>query len=206
MAAMLMVSAGLRLLLAWRGETALRQFLDGAMGGGLAAMTIFILFSSAAFSQQLRKTGGEQSLLRLTPLAGNAALLNHRLAIGLLGNALRHWTMLTIAILLATVVIGGSRDIVAREAALCLLAGQLSTMGLLGDFAGEGGWNVPRALQAGLLAVVELLAALGLARVSGISMWAWVAAIAIVAGAWQLHRSWRGMLGAAPAYPAGRMS
>jgi hypothetical protein len=205
MAVMLLISAGLRLMLAWRGEEALRQFLDGAMGAGLATMAIFVALGTAAFSQQIRKTGGEQSLLRLTPLAGNAALLNRRLAVELLKGALRNWAGLTIAILLATRVVGASGDIVVREAALCLLAGQVSTLGLLGDFAEDGGWTVSRAVQAGLLAAGELLAALVLAKASGTSIWAWVALIAVVAGAWQLHRSWRRMLAAAPAFPAGRM-
>jgi hypothetical protein len=78
-------------------------------------------------------------------------------------------------------------------------------VGLLGDFAGDGGWNVPRAVRAGLLAVIELLAALGLAKVSGISIWTWVAAIAIGVAAVLLVRSWRKMLAAPPAFPAGRM-
>jgi hypothetical protein len=205
-AVMLLVSAGLRALLAWRGEAALRQFLDGAMGAGLAAMTIFILFSTAAFSQQIRKTTGEQSLLRLAPLAGEAALLNRRLARELLDNALRNWAMLTALILFSTIVIGGGRETVLREGALCVLAGQIATIGLLGDFAGHGGWNVLRAVQAALLAVAELFVALGLARVSGMSIWAWLPVIAIGVGAVLLVRAWRRMLAAAPAFPAGRMA
>jgi hypothetical protein len=205
MAVMLLLSGGLRLLLGWRGEAAMRQFFDVAMGAGLGAMTIIIVFSTAAFSQQIRKTAGEQTLLRLTPLAGDVVLLNRRLAVELLKNALRNWAMLTALILLSTIVIGGGGEIVARQAALCVLAGQVAMVGLLGDFAGDGGWNVPRAVRAGLLAVIELLAALGLAKVSGISIWTWVAAIAIGVAAVLLVRSWRKMLAAPPAFPAGRM-
>jgi hypothetical protein len=204
MAVMLLISAGLRLMLVWRGEAALRHFLDGPVGAGLGTMAFFVALGTAAFSQQIRKTSGEQSLLRLTPLAGNAALLNRRLAVELLKGALRNWAVLTSVIVLAVLLLGGG-DMVAREVALCLLAGQVSTLGLLGDFAEDGGWTVSRAVQAGLLAAGELLAALVLAKASGTSIWAWVALIAVVAGAWQLRRSWRRMLAAAPAFPAGRM-
>jgi hypothetical protein len=201
----LLLGGGLDLMLAWRGEGARHDFVSGALNGGLGTMALFLALGTAAFSLQIRKTTGEQSLLRLTPLAGNAALLNRRLALELLRSALCNWAVRTAMILLATVMLGGGRELVLREAALCLLAGQVAAMGLLGDFAGDGGWSVPLALQAGLLAAFELLVALGLAKVSGVSIWAWVTAIAIVGGAWQLRRSWRTMLAAAPAFPAGRV-
>lgn len=200
----LSVGLGVRLLLAWRGEGMLRESVSVIMAC-VSAMTLIILFSTAAFSQQIRKTAGEQSLLRLTPLAGSAPLLNRRLALELLKSALRHWAMLTGAILAAVFLIGGAGEIIAAEAAFCLLAGQLAMMGLLGDFAGESGWNVARGVQAGFLGVFELLVALGLAKLSGTSIWAWLALIAIGAGAFQLHRAWRVMLAAPPAFPAGRM-
>jgi len=202
---MLLFGAGVRLLLGWRGGEALREFIGGPMGAGLAALTIVILFSTAAFSQQIRKTTGEQSLLRLSPLAGNAAQLNRRLAVQLLRTALRNWLMLSAVVLLVTVMVGGDGETVLRQAALCVLAGQVAVTGLLGDFAGEGGWHVPLALQAGLLAVFELAIALGLAKASGTEIWPWVAAIAAAAGAWQLRRGWRTMLAAPPAFPAGRI-
>jgi hypothetical protein len=203
---LLLFGAACRLLLEWRGGDALREFVGGPMGAGLAALTVVILFSTAAFSQQLRKHVGEQALLRLTPLTGDAALLNRRLAVQLLANALRNWSMLALVVLLATVLVGGDRETVLRQGALCVLAGQVAAMGLLGDFAGEGGWNVPLTVQAGLLAVVELAVAAGLAKASDTATWAWVAAIAIGVGAWQLRRGWRTMLAAPPAFPAGRIA
>jgi hypothetical protein len=188
------------------GVRLLHLSVSVVMAAGMSAMTILVLFSTAAFGQQIRKTAGEQSLLRLTPLAGSAMLLNRRLALELLKSALCHWAMLTGAILVAVFLIGGPGEMVAAEAAFCLLAGQLAMMGLLGDFAGEGGWNVPLAVQAGFLGLFELLAALGLSKLSGASIWAWLALIAVGAGAVQLRRAWRGMLAAPPAFPAGRMS
>jgi hypothetical protein len=202
---MLVVSAGLRLVLAWRGEAAMHDFIGGALGSGLVAMVIVILFSTVVFSQQMRKTGGEQSLLRLTPLAGEAALLNRRLARELLRNTLRNWVVLTALILLSTIIVGAGREIVLREAAMCVLAGQVATMGLLGDFADGGGWNVARAVQAGLLAVVEMIVAMILARTGVASTWTWLSAIAVAVGAVLLVRAWRKMLAAPPAFPAGRM-
>jgi hypothetical protein len=203
---MLLMGGGLLLLLAWRGQPLTRDFISGAMNGVLGTLPFFVALSTAAFSQQIRKNTGEQSLLRLTPLAGNAALLNRRLALALLKNGLRTWAVLTGLIMLAAVVAAGAKgEVLAREAALCLLAGQVAMMELLGDFAVDGGWTVPRALQAALLAVVELFVALGLAKLSGTSLWTWLALIAVGAGAFQLHRAWRGMLAAPPAFPAGRM-
>lgn len=198
------MGAGVRLLLAWRGEGGLHAPLPQMLSIGIAAAVLVIAYSTAAASQQIRKTGGEQALLRLTPLAGQAALLNRRLARELLAHALRSWLVLSAAVLLATLLVGGGLSLLVRQAALCVLAGQVAAMGLLGDHAGEGGWNLPLALGAGLLAAAELLAALLLERFSGVSLWAWVTPIALGAGAWQLRRSWRAMLASKPAFPAGR--
>jgi hypothetical protein len=206
MAGILIVGFGVRLLLLWRGEGMLHESVRVIMAACVSAMTIVILFSTAAFSQQIRKTAGEQSLLRLTPLAGSAPLLNRRLALELLKSALRHWAMLTGAILVTVCLIGGPGEMVAAEAAMCLLAAQVAIMGLLGDFAAEGsGWTVPRAVQAGFLGFFELFVAMGLARLGLASTWTWLALIAIGAGAFQLQRAWRVMLAAPPAFPAGRM-
>jgi hypothetical protein len=206
-AVMLLMGGGVLLLMAWRGRPLTRDFIEGAMNGALGTLPFFLALSTAAFSQQIRKNTGEQSLLRLTPLAGNAALLNRRLALALLKNGLRTWAVLTgLIVLAAFVVFGAKGQLLARVAALCLLGGQVAMMELLGDFALDGGWTVPRALQAALLALVELLVALGLDKLSGVSIWAWLALIAVGAGAVQLRRAWRGMLAAPPAFPAGRMS
>jgi hypothetical protein len=205
MAFLLLAGGGVRVLLAWRGGPSLRDFVDGAAVAGLGSLTMVAAFATAAFSQQLRKTAGEQSLLRLTPLAGSAALLNRRLAVELLKGALRIWCMLAVVILLVTVMIGGGREALLREAALCLLGGQLAAYGLLGDFAGDGGWSTPLALQAALAGVAELAVALALDKISGVSMWAWVAAIAVALAAWHLRSGWRTMLAAAPAFPAARV-
>ncbi len=198
------LSLAVRLLLVWRGEGRLHHSLDGGIGIALTAAVIIIVFGTAVFSQQIRKTGGEQALLRMTPLAGQAALLNRRVAQQLLEGALRNWLMQTAAIMAAAVLIGGDLALVLRLAALCVLAGQVAMAGLLDDFAGEGGWSLSLALGVGLVALAELLVALLLEKLSGVSVWAWVALIAGGAGAWQLRRSWRAMLAAAPAFPAGR--
>jgi hypothetical protein len=203
-ASALALGLGVRLLLVWRGEGRVLHSLGGGLGVGLTAAVIMVVFSTAVFSQQIRKTAGEQALLRLTPLAGQAALLNQRLARELLKGALCNWLMLTVAIVLATVLIGGDLALVLRLAALCVLAGQVAMAGLLDDYAGEGGWSPSLALGVGLVALVELLVALLLQKLSGVSIWAWVALIAIGAGAWQLRRSWRAMLASKPAFPAGR--
>jgi hypothetical protein len=206
MAGILIVGLGVRLLLVWRGEGMLHESVRVIMAACVSAMTIVILFSTAAFSQQIRKTTGEQSLLRLTPLAGSAPLLNRRLALELLKSALRHWAMLTGAILVTVFLIGGPGELVAAEAAMCLLAAQVAIMGLLGDFAAEGsGWTISRAVQAGFLGFFELFVAMGLARLGLASTWTWLALIAVGAGAFQLQRAWRVMLAAPPAFPAGRM-
>jgi hypothetical protein len=203
-ASALALGLGVRLLLVWRGEGSLRLALGDGIGIALTGAVIIVVFSTAVFSQQIRKTAGEQALLRLTPLAGQAALLNRRLARELLKSALCNWLMLTAAIVLAAVLIGGDLAVVLRLAALCVLAGQVAMAGLLDDYAGEGGWSPSLALGVGLVALAELLVALLLQKLSGVSIWAWVTLIAIGAGAWQLRRSWRAMLASKPAFPAGR--
>jgi hypothetical protein len=201
----LTLALGVRLLLVWRGEGSLHHSLGDRLGILLTTAVIIVMFSTAVFSQQIRRTSGEQALLRLTPLAGQAALLNRRLAQQLLEGALCNWLISSAALMLATLLLGGDLPLVLCQAALCVLAGQVALAGLLDDFAGEGGWSPSLALGMGLVAIVELLVALLLQKLSGVSIWAWVALIALGAGGWQLRRSWRAMLGSSPAFPAGRM-
>jgi hypothetical protein len=198
--------AALRLMLAWRGAGPLNEALNVAATVGMATIAAIVVFSTALFSQQLRRTRGEQALLRLTPLAGDASLLNRRLAGQLLKSGLRNWAMLTATVMIATLLVGGDRDALLRQFGLCCLAGQAAMMGLLGDYAGEGGWNLMLGLRAGVLAACEASVAVGLGWLTGTSVWPWVIGIALVGAVVQLRLSWRGMLAAPVAFPAGRMA
>jgi hypothetical protein len=204
LAVMLAAGIGLHLAFPWSDRAPLLNAMNGPSGAGLA-MLILVLFSTAQFSQQIRRTRGEQALLRLTPLAGSAALLNRRLATQLLLRALGNWLMLTAVSLLVIALIGGDRMVLLRLAGLCCLAGQVAMMGLLGNYAADGGWDLSLGLRAGLLAILQAAVALGLARLSGISYGPCLAAVAIGAAVFQLRRSWRAMLAAPVAFPARRM-
>lgn len=198
---------GVRLLLTWQ-RAATDGYLDGFMEGfvrpGLGVLTLAILPMSARFRQFLARTRGEQSLLRLAPLPGGAALLNRHLAGRLLRDALCLWAVLTLAILLVSVFDAGI-GMLPRELGLCCLAGQMAMMGLLGDFAGDGGWSWPLALRAALLAALQACVAAGLNWVSAVPTSLWLAAISLGVMTFQLRRSWRAMLAAPVAYPARRM-
>lgn len=206
-AIMLAVGIGIRLLLAWQAGGAggsLQDAVDRGAAAGLGMLMLMILFSTAAFSQAITRTRGEQALLRLAPLAGDAALLNRRLAAQLLQRGLVLWAVLAVAILAVSVLVAGP-GVLLRQFGLCCLAGQVAMTGLLGDYAGKGGWTQALAWRAAGLALLEVLAAAGLAWVSGIPVWLWMAAIALGVAGFRLRRSWLGMLAAPVAFPARRM-
>lgn len=203
---MLVLGIGIRLLVAWQdGSRSLQVFMAGASFAGLGSLAVGILFATAAFSQAMNRTRGEQALLRLAPLAGDAALLNRRLAVELLRRGLGLWAALTLAILCVSVLVAGP-DVLLRQFGLCCLAGQVAMTGLLGDYAGTGGWRQALAWRAAGLALLEVLAAAGLAWASGMPLWAWVAAIALAMAGFRLRRSWQAMLAAPVAFPARRLA
>ena len=202
---MLVLGIGIRLLLAWQESSrSLHDFMSGASLLGLGSLVLAILFATAAFSQAINRTRGEQALVRLAPLAGDATLLNRRLALQLLQRGLGLWAALTLAILCVSILVAGPA-VLLRQFGLCCLAGQVAMMGLLGDYAGQGGWRPALAWRAGGLALLEVLAAVGLARVSGMSFWTWMAAIALAVAGFRLCRAWQGMLAAPVAFPARRL-
>ena len=207
-AAMLAAGIVVHLLRMWQenggGSKSLHDMIVGASSAGLAMLMLTILFSTAAFGQAIARTRGEQALLRLAPLAADTALLNRRLAAQLLRRALGLWAALTVAILCVSVLAAGP-GVLLRQFGLCCLAGQVAMMGLLGDYAGQGGWRPALAWRAACLALLEMLAAAGLAWVSGISVWVWMAAIALAMAGFRLRRSWQAMLAAPVAFPARRM-
>jgi len=201
---MVAIGLAIHLLVVWRGVGASDAFRAG-IGSGLTGFVAMILFSTAQLGQSIGKTRGEQALLRLTPLLGDTRLLNRRLATQLLRRAAFNWLGLTATVLVVTLLIAGP-EMLPRQLGLCALAGQAAMMGLLGDYAGDGGWNLPRALGAGLVALVVGGIAIGLARLTGISVWVWIPVLALVVAAIQLRRSWTRMLAAPPAFPARRLA
>lgn len=206
--AMLAAGIVIRLIKMWQerggGSASLHHVIDGVSSAGLAMLMLTVVFATAAFSQALNRTRGEQSLLRLAPLAGDTALLNRRLAAQLLQRGLGLWAGLAAVILAVSVLVAGP-GVLLRQFGLCCLAGQVAMMGLLGDYAGKGGWRPALALRAAGLALLEVLAAAGLAWASGTPVWAWLAAIALAVAGFRLRRSWQAMLAAPVAFPARRM-
>jgi hypothetical protein len=177
---------------------------DWMLGFGMSASTFMVAFCTAHLTQQLRKTGGEQALLRLTPLAGNAALLNRRLAAGLLKAALGSWGMLVGVILLSACLIGADGEILARYVGFCCLGGQLAMTGLLGDL----GHSVPnydwaRLMKLALQGGCNLAIAFALSLLGGV-FGVWLALVGAIGTVLVLALGWRRMLASAPAFPAGR--
>ena len=183
-----------------------QEFFSLLTTAGPALLALTIAFSTARYGQQIRRTRGEQALLRLTPLAGDAALLNRRLATRVLRQALACWAVLTVGVLAVSLLLGAGPAVLLRQLGLCSLAGQVAMMGLLGDYAGgTGGWHLMLGLRAGALAAMQALAAVGLAWITGTTAWPWLIEISLAVCAVLLRLDWKRMLAAPPAFPAGRM-
>jgi hypothetical protein len=181
------------------------RVVDVATSAGTIGPLILLLASTGQVGQLLRKTRGEQALLRLTPLAGDTAALNRRLAVQLLRQTLCVQALLAVAILLATALLGAQPDAILRQLALCCLAAQAAMPGLLGDYAGAERSNLRRWLDALLPAALETAIAFGFGLVLGTSPWPWLALLAVGMGAGQVWLGWVHMLSAPPAFPVGRM-
>jgi hypothetical protein len=206
-AVMLLIGGGANIALGWSHGAVAQAFVGqiAIVGSGLLALVI--VFSTAQYGQQLRRTRGEQALLRLTPLAGATALLNRRLATRLLRQALSIWILLTVAVLAVALPFASGPDALLRQLGLCCVAGQAAMMGLLGDYASErGGWNLALALRAGAYVLAQALVAMGLGRLTGTTAWPWLIEISLAVCAVQLRLDWKRMLAAPPAFPAGRMA
>jgi hypothetical protein len=205
-ATILLLGVGGRILLAATHIPAVDSFAHNVVGVAPGLLALVIVFSTAQYGHQLRRTRGEQALLRLTPLAGDAALLNRRLATRLLRQALAVWVLLTVAVLAVTLPLVSGPDALLRQLGLCCVAGQAAMMGLLGDYASErGGWNLALALRAGAYVLVQALVAVGLGQLTGTTAWPWLIDIPLTVCAVQLRLDWKRMLAAPPAFPAGRM-
>jgi len=211
------IGIALRLALVLRGDTALRDFVNGGSGAGFSGFVVAIVVSTIQLTQQIGRMRTEQALLRLTPLAGDAKLLNRRLATGLLKTSLGLWLMLTGALLLDVILIVDKATVWVSVLALCCLAGQVAMMCLLGDYARSkdgasspgmhaGGWSLPLVLAAAVVVVLESAAAFGTGFLlqDKIAGWVCLAVVALALGAFQVQRAWRRMLAAAPAFPARR--
>jgi hypothetical protein len=204
---LLLIGAGASIVLGWSHGAAVQAFVGQMVIVGPGLLALIILFSTAQYGQQLRRTRGEQALLRLTPLAGDAALLNRRLATRLLRQALSIWVLLTVAVLVVALPFVSGPDALLQQLGLCCVAGQAAMMGLLGDYASErGGWSTALALRAGAYVVVQALVAMGLGRLTGTTAWPWLIEISLAVCAVQLRLDWKRMLAAPPAFPAGRMA
>jgi hypothetical protein len=186
------------------GDAQPPEFME-IIGICFSTMTVIVVFSTAQFPQLLGKTRGEQALLRLTPLAGNAALLNRRLSAGILKAGLISWAMASSMLLLVVWVASGEGMLLLRELGLCCLGGQLAMSNLLGDFArGLPSFTPRRTAMLALQACCSLALAKGLAWLGG-EFWLWLALTSIAGAVFLLVRSRRAMLAAAPAFPVERI-
>jgi hypothetical protein len=196
-----------RLVFMWSHAAELQPLVGWMTTVGPSLLAVTIAFSTAQYGQQMRRTQGEQALLRLTPRAGDAALLNRRLAGRVLRQALGCWAALTVVVLGVSLLLGAGPDALLRQLGLCSLAGQVAMMGLLGDYAnGTGGWHLMLALRAAVLAAAQALAAVGLGWLTGTTAWPWLVLLPLTVCCVLLRLDWQRMLAAPPAFPAGRMA
>jgi hypothetical protein len=203
----LFMGAVARFVLTWSHDAGVQELVDLMTTVGPTLLALTIAFSTAQYGQQMRRTRGEQALLRLTPRAGDAALLNRRLAGRVLRQAVGCWAVLTVVVLGVSLLLEAGPDALLRQLGLCSLAGQVAMMGLLGDYAnGTGGWHLKRGLGAGALAAVQVLVAVGLGRITGTTAWPWLVGIPLIVCVVLLRLDWKRMLAAPPAFPAGRMA
>ena len=203
----LIIGVAARVVQVWAHQAGAQGFFGWMTDLAPAVLSLTIAFSTAQYGQQMRRTRGEQALLRLTPRAGDPALLNRRLGGRLLRQALGCWAALTAVMLAVSLLVGAGPDALLRQFALCSLAGQVAMMGLLGDYAGgSGGWHLSLGLRAAALAAVQALAAVGLGQLTGTTPWPWLIEISLAVCLVQLRLDWKRMLAAPPAFPADRMA
>lgn len=202
---LLAIGLGLHLVPLLFGRPVPRGASDWLLGFGMSTSAFLVAFATVHLTQQMRKTAGEQALLRLTPLAGDTALLNRRLAAGMLKGALASWGLVTAAILLWAWLIGADGSVLVEYASVCCLGGQLAMSGLLGDLARTMPvYDWERFIKLGLQAGANLLLAYGLSLLGGVFA-VWLALVTTLGAVWLLLLDRRRMLAAGPAFPVERL-
>jgi hypothetical protein len=202
-AIILLVMLAMGALLGFSGAEVPPNVAHGVLITVLTFLTSLIVVGGAKFSQALRTTQGEQALLRLTPLAGQAALLNGRLANAMTKAALLDWSMMTAVLMTAAWVAGADAALLLHQFALSCLAWMLVASCLLGDFS--------RSLPALSLRhiVMMLLLCGGGATLQWLApgdlFWCGLALASMTGAVLLLRASRRRMLAAPPAFPAARM-
>jgi len=204
-AVILAASLALRLVPLLFGRPPAKGASDWLLGFGLSVSGFMVMFCTAHLVQQLRTSAGEQGLLRLTPLAGSTALLNRRLATGLLKAGLGSWGMLTGVILLSAWLLGADSAVLVRYVGTCCLGGQLAMSGLLGDLRRVlPTYDLERFIKLSLQGGCNLAIAGALSLLGGVFA-VWLALVSIVGAVLLLALGWRKMLASRPAFPAGRI-
>jgi hypothetical protein len=180
-----------------------QEKLIGMALGLLVMMPLAVAFCTFPLRHQIGKRQGEQALLRLSPLAGNAALLNHRLADGLLKAGAQQWLILSVPFCLLALAFGGA-EALARELALCCVGGQMALAAVMDDFSRPTPHRWYWKMTA--LVTVEIAVTLGLGWRFGFPGWPWLTGLAVAAGAVQVGQGWQRMRSAPPAFPALRFA
>jgi hypothetical protein len=178
---------------------------QGALNGFISSAVIAIVMQGMVYRKQLVRYRAEGALLRLTPLLGDATLLNRRLATALLKAGLLSWMLLTAMDLTALAFLGGSARQFATVLAICCAGCQFLLPKLLDDFARRPTLTVNAVLYTAAIIVAEAVVIVCMGALSGVDCWPWFAPLAAVVCAIQLRLNWRRMLAAPAALPVGRM-
>jgi hypothetical protein len=199
----LLFSLAMAGLLSFSGAEVPPKVTHRVLNTVMIILTSLVILGGAKFSQALRTTQGEQALLRLTPLAGQAGLLNRRLADAMTKAALLDWAMMTAVLLTAAWVAGADEAMLLRQFALSCLGGMLAAVGLLGDFAR----SLPAISWRQFLMVIALCgcgAALQWMALDSL-FWCGLALASVIGATLLLRAARRRMLAAPPVFPAERM-
>jgi hypothetical protein len=203
LAIMLLFTLAVGAFLAFSGAEMPPDVAHGVLNTVLIVLNSLVVLGSAKFRQAMRTTQGEQALLRLTPLAGQAALLNRRLADAMTKTALFDWIMVTAVLLAAAWVAGADAAILLRQFALSCLGGMLAATFLLDDFARS------RLVFSWRQSLMVLLLSGGGAALQWIALgslfWTGLALASLAGATLLLRAARRRMLAAPPAFPAERM-
>jgi hypothetical protein len=168
---------------------------------GLLMLQGFLAHGAAG---RMYRRQGEQALVRLSPAAPLASNINRLLARELLMGFAALWGACAFVALAVQLVLGASQGEVMRAAAVCSFSLVLAGLPLRDYARGKESHAISTLVLTLYLAAVV---AAGFALLNGqlaANIWAALALTSMVLAALFVWRRWRGMVNAAPAFPAGR--
>ncbi len=180
-------------------------YLNAIMWPLVASATLTMAIFLQTDDDSLRRSTGEQALLRLTPVMPQGRALNRLLAQLMLGRFLQCWASSTLALLASMLVLGASNDDLQIGLAITALALPLAGLSLR-NYAATSRGAATTTLVLSVLGMGALMLVFALARARPAPLPWWSLTLLCCIGACVIVRlRWRAMLRAPVAFPAGRM-